>query len=155
MAVSIVKFSIGFKQISAYKSTKQTALLSLLIRFLNPLIFCDREKMMKDKSACLKIQKIRKSMGLTQSQFAELVDLSDDSIGKIERCVNVPTIETLYKISKALKMPVETFLPSSKEKYNGDFTPELKDLISYLRTRPSEDVRLIHQIAIKIFERKR
>src|SRR5208283_1399515 len=109
---------------------------------------------MKDKSVCLKIRQIRKSMGLTQSQFAELVDLSDDSIGKIERCVNVPTIETLFKISKALKMPVEIFLPSSKEKANKDLPPELKDLISYLRTRPSVDVRLIHEIAIKIFERK-
>jgi transcriptional regulator with XRE-family HTH domain len=108
---------------------------------------------MKDKSVCLKIRKIRKSIGLTQSQFAELVDLSEDSIGKIERCVNVPTIETLYKISKALKTPVEIFLPSSKEITSKDFPPELKNLISYLRTRPSEDVRLIHEIAIKIFER--
>jgi transcriptional regulator with XRE-family HTH domain len=71
---------------------------------------------MKDKNACLKIRKIRKSMGLTQSQFAELVDMSDDSIGKIERCVNVPSMETLYKISTALKMPIETFLSTSKEK---------------------------------------
>jgi len=93
-------------------------------------------------------------MGLTQSQFAELVDMSNDSIGKIERCVNAPTIETLYKISKALKMPVETFLPSSKEKTNKDLPPELKDLISYLKTRPSEDIKLIHDIAIKIFARK-
>ncbi len=110
---------------------------------------------MKDKSTCIKIRKIRQSMGLTQSQFAELVGLSDDSIGKIERCVNIPTIETLYKISKALKMPVEQFLPHSKEKATRDFPPELKNLISYLGIRPPEDIRLIHELAIKIFERKR
>jgi transcriptional regulator with XRE-family HTH domain len=109
---------------------------------------------MKNRGACLKIREIRKSMRLTQSQFAELVDLSEDSIGKIERCVNNPTIETLYKISKALKMPVETFLPSSKEKTHKKFLPELEDLINYLRTRPAEDVRFLHEIAVKMFERK-
>ena len=109
---------------------------------------------MKNRGACLKIRELRKSMKLTQSQFAELVNLSEDSIGKIERCVNVPTIETLYKITKALKMPIETFLPSSKEKTHKKFPPELEDLINYLRTRPAEDVRFIHEIAVKIFERK-
>jgi transcriptional regulator with XRE-family HTH domain len=109
---------------------------------------------MKNSGTCLKIKEIRKSMRLTQSQFAELVDLSEDSIGKIERCVNVPTIETLYKISKALKMPVETFLPSSKEKAQKKFPPELEDLINYLRTRTAEDIRFLHEIAVKIFERK-
>ena len=109
---------------------------------------------MKNRGACLKIKEIRKSMRLTQSQFAELVDLSEDSIGKIERCVNVPTIETLYKISKALKIPVETFLPSSKEKAHKKFSAEFEDLFNYLRTRPAEDVRFIHEIAVKICERK-
>jgi transcriptional regulator with XRE-family HTH domain len=109
---------------------------------------------MKDRGACLKIREIRKSMKLTQSQFAELANLSEDSIGKIERCVNIPSIETLCKISKALKMPVETFLPSSKEKTHKKFPPELENLISYLRTRPVEDERFIHEIAVKLFERK-
>lgn len=109
---------------------------------------------MKNRGACLKIREIRKSMRLTQSQFAEIVDLSEDSIGKIERCVNVPTIETLYKIAKALKIPVETFLPSSKEKTHKKLPPELEALINYLRTRSAQDVRFIHEIAVKIFERK-
>jgi transcriptional regulator with XRE-family HTH domain len=77
-----------------------------------------------------------------------------DSFGKIERCVNIPTLETLYKISKALKIPVETLLPSSKEKPHKKFSSELEALVNYLRTRPAEDVRFIHEIAVKIFERK-
>jgi transcriptional regulator with XRE-family HTH domain len=83
---------------------------------------------MKNKGACLKIREIRKSMRLTQRQFAELVDLSEDSIEKFERGVNVPSIETLYKISKALKMPVETFLTAYKEKTQKKVSSELEDL---------------------------
>lgn len=40
---------------------------------------------MKSKDIAVKIRELRKSLKLTQSQFAERVNLSEDSIGKIER----------------------------------------------------------------------
>jgi len=109
----------------------------------------------KNKEICGKIKEIRKSMKLTQSQFAELCDMSEDSIGKIERGVTVPTIKTLYKIAKSLKKPVEAFLPSHKEKCSNDVSDELTSLVNYLRLYPAEDIKFIHELAVKIFKRNK
>ena len=96
-----------------------------------------------------------KSLKLTQSQFAEICNLSEDSIGKIERGVTVPTIETLYKIAKNLKKPIESFLPSHKETCSNNVSDELTSLVNYLRLHPAEDVKFIHELAVKIFERRK
>lgn len=107
------------------------------------------------KNICIKIKELRKSMKLTQSQFAELVDMSEDSIGKIERCVSVPTIETISKIARGVKKPIEELMTVQKENMTKKSSMALDDLIAYLRTRPPEDVKLVHEIALKIFKKER
>jgi len=112
---------------------------------------------MKDKNReiCRKIREIRKSMKLTQSQFAELCDMSEDSVGKIERCVTIPTIDTLYKIASNVKKPISTILSVTyKEKACNSLSDNLTALVDYLRTRSPEDIKLVHELAVKIFERK-
>ncbi len=106
------------------------------------------------KDICIKIRELRKSMKLTQSQFAELVNLSEDSIGKIERGVTIPTIDTLYKIASGLKIPVEDLISPLKGTPLKKPSKAFSDLIAYLKTRPPEDVRFIHELAVKILERK-
>lgn len=110
---------------------------------------------MRGKDICKKIREIRKSMRLSQGQFAELVNMSVDSIGKIERCTTIPTIETLDKMATGLKIPLRDIISSEKEKPHQRPSKALDDLIAYLKTRTPEDVRLIHEVAIKIFERKK
>ncbi len=106
------------------------------------------------KDICKRIRDIRMSMKLTQSQFAELVNMSEDSIGKIERGVTVPTVETLNKISTALKIHIEDLLPPYKGKKKGKAKSAAIDgLVTYLKTRPSEDVEFIHDLAVRILER--
>ncbi|MBI1821575.1 MAG: helix-turn-helix transcriptional regulator [Nitrospirae bacterium] len=111
---------------------------------------------MKDKNnICKKIRELRQSMKLTQSQFAELVNLSEDSIGKIERGVTIPNVETLYKIAEGVKIPIENLITSSKKNPAEGLPKTLTDLTTYLKTRPSEDIKLIHELAVKILERKK
>jgi len=102
-----------------------------------------------------KIHELRKSLKLTQSQFAELVHLSEDSIGKIERGVGIPTVETLDKIANALKVPIEDLMRTSRNKKLQRDSKEVNDLTAYLQTRTPADVRLIHELAVKILERKK
>lgn len=112
---------------------------------------------MKDKNReiCEKIKNIRKAMKLTQSQFAELCDMSEDSVGKIERGVTIPTVETLCKIARNIKKPIEAILPSAyKEKFCIGLPKELTDLVDYLRSRHPEDAKFLHELAVKIFERR-
>ncbi|MCK9417908.1 MAG: helix-turn-helix domain-containing protein [Nitrospirae bacterium] len=102
-----------------------------------------------------KIRELRKALKLTQSQFAELVHLSVDSVGKIERGLGgVPTVETLKNIAAALKMPVEDLIYPSKKKITNKPARELADLIAYLQTRTPADIKFIHELAIKILEKK-
>jgi transcriptional regulator with XRE-family HTH domain len=108
---------------------------------------------MKDKEICVRIRELRKSTKLTQSKFAELVNLNEDSIGKIERGVTIPKIKTLSKIAQGLKMPIENLISPLKET-SSQQSKELKNFISYLRTRPPEDIKFIHEISLKILERK-
>lgn len=101
------------------------------------------------------IRNTRKSMRLTQSQFAELVNLSEDSIGKIERGVTIPTIDTLHKIASGLKIPVEDLISSPRENPSDKLSKAISDLVTYLKTRSPEDVRFIHGLAVRILERKK
>ena len=112
---------------------------------------------MKDKNReiCKKIREIRTSMKLTQSQFAELCDMSEDSVGKIERGVTFPTVETLYKIARNINKPIEAILPSGyNETFCRGLPKELTDLVDYLRSRTPTDAKFIHELAVTILERK-
>ena len=107
------------------------------------------------KDVCKRIRELRKSLKLTQSEFAELVDLSEDSIGKIERGITTPTIDTLYKIASGLKMPIGDLISIPKERSSEKLSKPIADLVAYLKTRTPEDVKFIHELAVKILERKK
>ncbi len=107
------------------------------------------------KDICKRIRELRKSMGLTQHQFAELVNLSDDSIGKIERGVAVPTVDSLYKISIGLKMSIADLIQPVTRNRHQRTSKAIDDLVIYLKTRPPEDARFIHELAVKVLERKK
>lgn len=109
---------------------------------------------MRDKDICTKIRELRKSMKLTQSQFAERVGLSVDSIGKIERGINTPTIDTLYRIASGVKIPIEDLI-SPKEMPSEKSSKAIADLVTYLKTCSPNDIRFIHKLAVKILERKK
>lgn len=57
-----------------------------------------------------RIQKQRKILGLTQEELAERVHISRAYMGYIEQRRNLPSLEVLQKISKALKIPLSTLL---------------------------------------------
>lgn len=100
----------------------------------------------------IKLKNIRKSMRLTQSQFAELVNLSEDSVGKIERGISIPTISTLKQVAASLNIPLSELLEDVSAKGKPG-NKALDDFIKYLQTKSTEEIKLIHEIAVKILER--
>jgi transcriptional regulator with XRE-family HTH domain len=58
-----------------------------------------------------KLQKVRKSKGVTQEELASMLSMHRTYIGLIERGERNPTIRTLYKIAKALKVNGSDLLP--------------------------------------------
>jgi transcriptional regulator with XRE-family HTH domain len=60
-----------------------------------------------------KLRSIRKSMDMTQQQFAELLDISVDFLSLVERGVNAPSFENLEAFSIILGIPVRDFFDFS------------------------------------------
>lgn len=53
-----------------------------------------------------RIQELRKSIGITQDELAERVDVSKDYIGLIERGLRSPSLQTVEKIATSLKVSI-------------------------------------------------
>ncbi len=58
-----------------------------------------------------KMQQVRQSKGITQEALASMLSMHRTYIGLIERGERNPTIRTLYKIAKALKVNASDILP--------------------------------------------
>jgi transcriptional regulator with XRE-family HTH domain len=58
-----------------------------------------------------RMQKLRKSKGVSQEELAGQLSMHRTYIGMIERGERNPTIRTLYKIAKALKVNSSYLLP--------------------------------------------
>jgi len=58
-----------------------------------------------------KMQKARKEAGVSQEELAAKLAMHRTYIGMIERGERNPTIRTLYKIAKALKVHASELLP--------------------------------------------
>jgi transcriptional regulator with XRE-family HTH domain len=56
-----------------------------------------------------RLRSIRKARGLTQEQFAELLDISIDFLSLIERGLNAPSFESIESFSMTLGIPVREF----------------------------------------------
>lgn len=54
----------------------------------------------------LRLRAIRKARGLTQEQFAELLDRTTEAVSNMERGVSLPSVETLIRLSENLGIPL-------------------------------------------------
>lgn len=87
-----------------------------------------------------KVRQLRKQNGYSQERFAELVGIDPNSISRIECGVHYPSLDTLEKISKVLKVEMrDLFLFSSKE--------SAEELRTYLVQTASElDVEKLREV---------
>lgn len=53
------------------------------------------------------IAKLRKAKSLTQAQLAEKIEVTQAYLGHVEQGIKSPSLETLEKISKALKVQIK------------------------------------------------
>jgi transcriptional regulator with XRE-family HTH domain len=52
------------------------------------------------------VQSLREARGLTQEALAEKIARSVDTVSSIERGINATTLETGYRLAKALEVPL-------------------------------------------------
>lgn len=77
----------------------------------------------------------RKAQHLTQFELAEIADIDEKQLGKIERGVHYPSVPTFLKIIKALNIDVNVFYSENSKKIK---TEESKLMKLIRKSSPKE-----------------
>lgn len=75
------------------------------------------------------IATLRKEKGMTQSQLAEKMKVTDKAVSKWERDLSCPDINTISKLADVLGVSVEELLKAKKSEYAGSKIKDLFNLI--------------------------
>ena len=70
------------------------------------------------------ITKFRKNKGITQEVLSGLSDIGRTHLSAIERGERKPTLETLYRISRALDIKMSDIVADIEKEINGDYENE-------------------------------
>ncbi len=96
-----------------------------------------------------RVRELRKDKKMSQAELAEATRLSDNYIALVEQGKRSPSLETIDKISKALKTSYEElFSFQSKDPRE---TAE-KSLLSLLKGKSEQDILLVLKLAEAMFE---
>lgn len=81
------------------------------------------------KSIGKMISLLRKEKGMTQSELAEKMNVTDKAVSKWERDLSCPDINTISKLADVLEVSVDELLQAKKKEYSNT---KLKDLINLI-----------------------
>lgn len=96
------------------------------------------------------LRKLRTASGLTQEQLGDRLSVALETISRMERGVNAPSIRTLARIAEALDVPVRELFTTeggASEKDN-----ELEDLMTLMKRRQAGEIRLVRENAGLLLE---
>ena len=98
-----------------------------------------------------RIRELRKARKITQAILAEKTDLSDNFIGLLERGKTAPSLETLERISKALKVPIKELFDFEPSVPNKEHL--LMELNRKLKEKDKKDVFWFYNISELLLEK--
>ena len=96
-----------------------------------------------------RIRRFRTEQKLSQEELAFASDLHPAYIGKVERGDKCPTVETLYKIAKGLKIPLHKLLDISSGTDVSD-TDAYYRIQNALKGLPTDEMLKIAEIVEQI-----
>lgn len=100
-----------------------------------------------------RVRRRREALGLTRAELAGLSGVSEDALGLIERGISVPRIGNLLRLAEALRVPAATLL-EGRPRPAAPRSAALDRLLGYLSRRPESEVRMVHDIARGVLERR-
>lgn len=101
------------------------------------------------------IARFRKEREFTQAELAEKIDVTVETISRMERGVSIPSIKTLEAVSKALSVRLKDLFDFEREEKQMNLTKEEKEIrkiTSYLKTRNINDIRFSFHILKNILK---
>jgi len=87
---------------------------------------------------------------MTQERLAELAGCNDSYIGQVERGAKNPSLEMLVNIAKALGVTLDYLLSDTINHERDDGL--LDELVSLVRGRSREDIRLVLNVTRMFFQ---
>jgi transcriptional regulator with XRE-family HTH domain len=102
-----------------------------------------------------RISHLRCKADLTQAAFAEMANVSNDTISRIERGERSPSFAVLERIAKALNTEVcDLFNFTNRKFLKRKWSAEFIEMINYLDGKTQDEIGMIHKISQIIFEQK-
>lgn len=95
-----------------------------------------------------RIQKCREHMGLKQEELAEMVDLSCNYLGAIERDVKTPSFEALVRIINALGVSADDIMQDVVDAGSRTKSGELEKRLKALPVK--ERKKILHVMEVMI-----
>ena len=83
----------------------------------------------------LKIRQLREQRNLTQVEFAEMIDITDKALSKIEVGRNYPHLNTLMAISEELGVSLEFLVSENKTIGKEIYVNEINERVSKMSLR--------------------
>jgi transcriptional regulator with XRE-family HTH domain len=127
-----------------------------LYRLIYTSVFNGGRMMQKnvDKLIGLQIARLRNEREITQEELARSIDVTPETISRLERGIAIPSLRTIEKISSALHTTLKDlfdFEYTQKPK-RSTVESESSKLITYLKTRNADDIRMSYRILKNIFK---
>ena len=91
----------------------------------------------------LRIKELRKQNGFSQERLAEMIDISQNSLSKIEIGENFFSADTLEKLLPALNISVQQLFDFEHLKHNKEL---LNDIYEYLNNLDNDKLVIIYKI---------
>ncbi len=90
------------------------------------------------------IKEVRKSLKMTQEQLAEKIEVSTVFISQIESGSRKPSLETIYKLSIALNVKIDTLI---NRDYNTEIPDDITQLVDLLNMCSPKQQTFVTEIA--------
>lgn len=100
-----------------------------------------------------RIRKYRDESGMTQEKLAEMVGITPNYLGAIERGVKVPKLDTLIEIINALHLSADEILQDVVEESAKARATKLEDKIGKLPRREKERILRVVDVLIEEAEK--
>lgn len=107
--------------------------------------------MVEQKDVGARFAKLRKAAGLTQAQVAEQLDMSNETLSRLERGVQWSDFDTLLGLAKLYDVEFADLMAAHAEGARGSQRRAVQDVVDLLRPRKLTEVALAHDLLAVLF----
>ena len=115
------------------------------------MIDIDEQKKEITEAVAARIKYYRRTRDLSQESLALRANINPAYFGQVERGLKCPTVDTLYKISKALEVPITELLRTdSLPGYTEDQNQRMKNILAHIPASKMEQVFKIMEDVVEL-----